>query len=175
GLDGFTTDYGVLLLVKIVGFLALGVAGYLHRERTIPALAPADGNARPGVFWRLVGVEVVLISAVMGVAVAMADTGPPVPQEPQEGLSPAAELSQYPVPPAPTLATWFTQWRAELLFGSVAVLLAVIYLRWVLRLRRRGDAWPISRTITWLIGALGFAYVTCSGPAVYGRLMFSAH
>lgn len=174
GLEGFSTDYGVLLLVKIVGFLALGGAGFLHRERTIPALAPA-GKARPGAFWRLVGVEVVVMSAVMGVAVALGDTGPPVPQEPQEGLSPAAELSQYPVPPAPTLATWFTEWRAELLFGSVAVLLAVMYLRWVLRLRRRGDRWPLSRTITWLVGALGFAYVTCSGPAVYGRLMFSAH
>lgn len=175
GLDGFSTDYGVLLLVKIVCFVALGVAGYLHRERTIPALAPEGGNARPGAFWRLVGVEVVVLSAVMGVAVALADTGPPIPQEPQEGLSPAAELSQYPVPPTPSVATWFTQWRAELLFGSVAVLLAVMYLRWVWRLRRRGDSWPISRTITWLIGAAGFAYVTCSGPAVYGRLMFSAH
>ena len=175
GLDGFSTDYGVLLLVKIVCFLALGVAGYLHRERTIPALVPDGGSARPGAFWRLVGVEVVVMSAVMGVAVALADTGPPVPQEAQEGLSPAAELSQYPVPPAPTLATWFTQWRAELLFGSVAVLLAVMYVRWVLRLRRRGDSWPLSRTIIWLVGTIGFAYVTCSGPAVYGRLMFSAH
>ena len=175
GLDGFGTDYGVLLLVKIVCFLALGAAGYLHRERTIPALAPVGGQARPGLFWRLVGVEVVVLSAVMGVAAALADTGPPIPQEAQEGLSPAAELSQYPVPPAPTVATWFTQWRAELLFGSVAVLLAVMYVRWVLRLRRRGDSWPLARTITWLTGAVGFAYVTCSGPAVYGRLMFSAH
>ncbi len=175
GLEGFATDYGVLLLVKIVGFLALGAAGYVHRERTIPALTPAGGKARPGLFWRLVGVEVVVMSAVMGVAVALADTGPPIPQEAQEGLSPAEELSQYPVPPAPTLATWFTQWRAELLFGSVAVLLAVMYVRWVLRLRRRGDSWPLARTITWLVGAVGFAYVTCSGPAVYGRLMFSAH
>lgn len=174
-LAGFATGYGVLLLVKIAGFVLLGGMGYVHRERTIPALTPTDGAGTPRAFWRLVGVEVVVMAAVMGVASALSDTQPPIPQEPQEGLSPAAELSQNPVPPPPTLATWFTQWRADLLFGGVAVLMVVMYLRWVVRLRRRGDSWPLSRTISWVIGAIGFGYITCGGAAVYGRLMFSAH
>src|SRR5699024_12007888 len=67
-LAGFGTAYGVLLLVKIVCFLALGTFSYLHRERTIPALAPTDGTGTPRAFWRLVGVEVVVMAAVMGVA-----------------------------------------------------------------------------------------------------------
>lgn len=172
---GLGTRYGVLLLVKIGCFLALGAIGYWHRQRTIPALAPVEGKSLPAAFWRLVAVEVVVMSAVMGVASALSDTRPPIPQEPQEGLSPAAELSQNPVPPAPTFARWFTEWRVDLLFGSVAVLMVVMYLLWVRRLRRRGDAWPLSRTITWVIGAAGFGYVTCGGPAIYGRLLFSAH
>src|SRR5690625_7776821 len=98
------------------------------------------------------------MAAVMGVASALSDTRPPIPQEPQEGLSPAAELSQNPVPPAPTLATWFTEWRGGLLFGGDAVLMAGMFLRWALRLRRRGGAWPLLRPISRGVGAVGFSY-----------------
>src|SRR5699024_10138462 len=175
GLGDFGSRYGILLLVKITAFLTLGLFGYVHRQRTIPALEASSAPGRSWAFWRLAGVEIVVMTAVMGVAVALADSRPPIPQDPQEGRSPAEEPSQRPVPPAPSLSTWFTEWVPELLFASVSVVLAVMYLRWLLRLRRRGDAWPVSRTITWLIGVIGFAYVTCGGPAVYGRLMFSAH
>lgn len=175
GLDDFASRYGVLLLVKMAAFITLGLFGYAHRQRTIPALEASSQPGRSRAFWRLAGVEVLVMTAVIGVAVALADSRPPIPQEPQEGISPAEELSQRPVPPAPTLSTWFTEWVPELLFASVSVVLAVMYVRWVLRLRRRGDSWPVARTITWLVGVVGFAYVTCGGPAVYGRLMFSAH
>ena len=175
GLGDFGSRYGILLLVKITAFLTLGLIGYAHRQRTIPALETSPAPGRSWAFWRLAGVEIVVMTAVMGVAVALADSRPPIPQEPQEGISAAEELSQRPIPSAPSLSAWFTEWVPELLFASVSVVLAVMYLRWMLRLRRRGDVWPLSRTISWLIGVLGFAYVTCGGPAVYGRLMFSAH
>ncbi|HZK05989.1 MAG TPA: CopD family protein, partial [Actinomycetaceae bacterium] len=48
--------YGRLLLVKIVLFSALGWAGWLHRNRTIPQL-----GERPGLFLRLATVEVVVM------------------------------------------------------------------------------------------------------------------
>ncbi|TDE99174.1 copper resistance protein CopD [Occultella glacieicola] len=172
-LSAFLTDYGLILLAKIAAFLLLGVFGYVHRERTIPKL-PADGGTR-AVFWRLAGVEVLVMAAATGLAVALAATGPPVAQEPVEGLSPAEVLSQYPVPPEPTLARWFTEWVPDLLFGTISLVLAVQYLRWVWRLRRRGDAWPVARTVVWLVAVAAFAWVTCGGPAVYGRIMFSAH
>ncbi|UFU06270.1 cytochrome c oxidase assembly protein [Ruania halotolerans] len=175
GWDGFLGAYGSLLLVKIAIFTILGVIGYVHRVRTIPRLQPRPDGGAPGAFWRLAAVEVLVMGAVMGVAVALADTGPPVPQEPQPNLSPAEELSQQPVPPEPTVARWFTESTPDLLFAFLAVTLAVVYLRWVLRLRRRGDSWPVGRTVVWLLGTAGFAYVNLGGAAVYGRLMFSAH
>jgi cytochrome c oxidase assembly factor CtaG/putative copper export protein len=171
--SGFLTDYGLILLAKIAAFVVLGVFGYLHRQRTIGRL-PADGGPR-AVFWRLAGVEVLVMAAATGLAVALASTGPPVAQVPVEGQSPAEVLSQYPVPPAPTLARWFTEWTPDLLFGTLSVVLAVQYLRWVWRLRRRGDSWPVHRTVIWIVAVAAFAWVTCGGPTVYGRIMFSAH
>ncbi|SEE69067.1 cytochrome c oxidase assembly protein [Ruania alba] len=175
GWDGFFGSYGALLLVKIAIFVGLGAIGYLHRVRTVPQLKPRPDGGAPRAFWRLAAVEVLVMGAVMGVAVALADTGPPVPQEAQENLSPAEELSQQPVPPPPTLGRWFTQGTPDLLFAYLAVTLAVVYLTWVLRLRRRGDTWPVTRTVVWLVGCAGFAYVNLGGAAVYGRILFSAH
>ncbi|MBZ2197139.1 cytochrome c oxidase assembly protein [Occultella gossypii] len=172
-LQGVLTDYGLILVAKMVAFAVLGVFGYLHRERTMPKLR-ADGLPG-GPFWRLAGVEVLVMAVATGLAVALGATGPPAPQPTEMGHGPTQMLSQFPVPPEPGVGRWFTQWTPDLLFGGLALVFAVIYLRWVLRLRRRGDQWPATRTASWLLAAGGLAWVTCGGPAVYGRIMFSAH
>jgi cytochrome c oxidase assembly factor CtaG len=61
------------------------------------------------------------------------------------------------------------------LFALLAVVMAVVYVRWVLRLRRRGDAWSAGRTASWLAGVAIFAWVTSGPPAVYGQVLFSVH
>lgn len=54
-------------------------------------------------------------------------------------------------------------------------ILAGTYALGVARLRGRGDAWPVLRTVCWFLGLAVLLWVTCSGPAAYGRVMFSAH
>ena len=50
-----------------------------------------------------------------------------------------------------------------------------MYVRWTLRLRRRGDAWPVGRTISWCLGILVLFWATNGGAAAYGHVLFSAH
>src|SRR5699024_11989682 len=50
-----------------------------------------------------------------------------------------------------------------------------VYLRWTLRLRRRGDDWPLWRAASWVGGWLLFVYFTSAGPGVYGKILFSWH
>jgi len=61
------------------------------------------------------------------------------------------------------------------LFLIPAVVLVVLYLAGVRRLRRRGDAWPVHRTVLWVIGWAIFIYATCGAPGQYGKVMFSLH
>src|SRR5690625_4629933 len=42
-------------------------------------------------------------------------------------------------------------------------------------LHRRGDAWPIHRTVVWVCAAVVFGYLNLGGPAVYGHVLLSAH
>jgi putative copper resistance protein D len=169
--------YGLLVLLKTIATVSLGVAGWWHRRSTLPKLTAAEDAAavaRP--FWRLVGGELVLFGATMGLAVALGRSSPPVPvdQAPPDA-TPAQLLTGYPLPPPLTAARWFTETRPDLLWLVVAAALGFVYLRGVVRLRSRGDAWPVGRTISWMLGLALLLYLTCGGPAAYGRVLFSVH
>lgn len=169
------TRYGVLLLVKVALFGVLGVLGLAHRRRVIGRLAGEDRAPATWLFWRLVLVELTVMGAVSGVAVALASSPPPVPDEPIADPTPAEIVTGHPLPPQPGTAEWLTQWRWDVLLASAAVAGLVVYLRWVLRLRRRGDAWPWARTASWVAGMVLFFWTTSGGPAMYGHVLFSAH
>ncbi|MDN5559674.1 MAG: bifunctional copper resistance protein CopD/cytochrome c oxidase assembly protein [Ruaniaceae bacterium] len=169
-LELFTTPWGRLLLAKIVLFGGLGVAGWMHRERTIPQL-----GERPRLFWRLAIAELAVMGAAGGIAVALSSSAPPVPQS--EVLDPSAvfALTSYPEPPFPTTLNWLTQWHPDPLYilgGTAAV---VVYVRWMLQLRGRGITWSGWRTASWIVGWALFVWVTCGGPYVYGVVLFSSH
>ncbi|MFD7975001.1 cytochrome c oxidase assembly protein [Streptomyces sp. NPDC059071] len=59
------------------------------------------------------------------------------------------------------------------LFGCLAAL--GLYGWGVTRLRGRGDAWPVSRTVLFAVGVLSIALVMCTGLNDYGMVMFSVH
>ncbi|MFF4170623.1 cytochrome c oxidase assembly protein [Streptomyces sp. NPDC001744] len=62
------------------------------------------------------------------------------------------------------------------LFFLVGCLAALGLYGWgVARLRRRGDAWPVSRTVFFAIGVLTIALVMCTRLNDYGMVMFSVH
>lgn len=175
--DGLRTRYGALLLVKLGLLVGLAGIGLLHRRRTVAALERRTAQPGPvtALFWRLVAVELVVMGAVSGVAVALASSAPPVPQEPPADPTPAYQVTGHPLPPEPTFERWFTQWRWDLLLACLTVAGVVVYWRWVRRLRARGDAWPWARTASWTTGLVLFGWTTSSGPATYGHVLFSAH
>jgi Predicted membrane protein len=58
---------------------------------------------------------------------------------------------------------------------ALAVLLFVSYLLGVVVLRRRGDRWPIGRTLWWSAGAVTLLLMTATGLDGYGMELFSVH
>ncbi|MFK0215775.1 MULTISPECIES: cytochrome c oxidase assembly protein [unclassified Streptomyces] len=62
------------------------------------------------------------------------------------------------------------------LFFLVGCLAALGLYGWgVLRLRRRGDAWPVGRTVLFTVGVLSVALMMCTKLNDYGMVMFSVH
>ncbi|MEV4945728.1 cytochrome c oxidase assembly protein [Streptomyces sp. NPDC053755] len=61
-------------------------------------------------------------------------------------------------------------------FFLVACLVGLALYGWgVARLRGRGDAWPVSRTVFFAAGVLSVALVMCTKLNDYGMVMFSVH
>ncbi|MGI5168572.1 cytochrome c oxidase assembly protein [Spirillospora sp. CA-253888] len=162
------TDYGRLALGKIVLFAALGWFGWWHRGRTLPALA----ERRPWAFTRLAAVEVTVMAATMGLAVALARTAPPAPAEEESAVK---ALIGYDMPPAITPGRLATLWTFDFFFAALVLVLAGVYLAGVVRLRRRGDSWPVMRTVAWFVGLISIVIVTQTGVARYAPVLFSVH
>jgi len=119
---------------------------------------------------RLAGIELVLLAGAMAMAVGQTHLPPPVflarPVTAQE------TLLGYNLAGAPTPLRLLTDWRIDLLFGPLAVLLAAGYL---LGVRRLHGAWPVGRTVSWLAGCLIVLMSTSSGIGRYAPAMFSMH
>ncbi len=165
--SGLASSYGLLVIGKFTALVMLGLAGFLHRRMTIARLDHA-----PGGFARLAVVEVLIMGATMGLAVALSRSAPP---SDQVSADPVAELLGYPNPAPITVGRYFTTFYPETLWLAVVLVLAGLYAAGVVRLARRGDRWPVSRTVFWGVGCLALLFVTNGGPAVYGRLQFSTH
>ncbi|MGW8885305.1 cytochrome c oxidase assembly protein [Streptomyces sp. NPDC055749] len=64
---------------------------------------------------------------------------------------------------------------ADPFFLAGCVLALALYGYAVLRLRRRGDGWPVNRTVFFVLGVLSIALVMCTRLNDYGMVMFSVH
>ena len=111
----------------------------------------------------------------MDLATAVLHTGgpmPPMPGMPGPGMSGPMWMPQAP----PTLGRLLA-WHPQPLpvEPAVCLLALLLYAAAVLRLRRRGDPWPLHRTAAWLAGVATIAAVTCTGIGGYGMALFSVH
>jgi putative copper resistance protein D len=75
----------------------------------------------------------------------------------------------------PTLAVLAFDWRVNILFLAMAIAGIGLYGFGVVRLRRRGDAWPVLNSIAWLSGWVVAVLTTSSGLGRYSGAVFSLH
>ncbi|GAA1762196.1 cytochrome c oxidase assembly protein [Agromyces humatus] len=172
-LDELASPYGGLVLVKVAALIALGCFGAVQRRFLIGRMTRGAGA---GPFWWLVVGELVFMGLASGVAAALARTATPVTEAAGSlARTPAEILTGEPLPPWPDYFRFFTEWKPDLLWIVACGFGIFFYIAGVLRLRRRGDHWPVYRAVLWVAGLLLLAYVTSGGVNVYEQYLFSAH
>ena len=168
--DLTSSRYGVLILIKISAFTALGVVGWAHRRVMLPRLTRGE----PRSFVRLALVEAGIMLATVGVAVALAATSPPEVDQ-VVPPSPAEIALGFPLPGPPSVTAILTSWRPDLLILTTLVTAAALYGVGVTRLRARGHNWPLTRIASWYAGLAVLAVGSLSGLSAYGRVSFGLH
>ena len=165
-----TTSYGQVLLIKTSLVVVLGVFGWIMRNRIIGTL----GNAsRASVFARIAGLELGVMFAALGLGVALASS--PIPRVEVQLPSLGESILGFPYPPSPTFSSVALTFHLDPLFFTAALVAGALYIVGVVRLRRRGDAWPIMRTVSWIVGLLIVIWCTSSGIALYAQVTVGLH
>ena len=170
--SALATPYGILVLAKTALLALLGVAGAMYRRRLI---AQGGADSKGGPFWTLVAVELALMGLASGIAAALARSEPPTGLAPTPVQTPARIMTGSDLPPELTPMRWLTQWDIDILWALAIMFGAFFYIAGVVRLRRRGDSWPMYRTVLWFVGLLLLLWVTCGPVNAYGDYLFSVH
>jgi putative copper resistance protein D len=152
-----TATAAVLTLVWLTDVASL----VFRRRRTLPAAGARDAVGA------LAMIAVVALIASMATQIA--------PRLLTRRLTPWDVFLGYALPDPPSVLRILTVWRFDPFLGVGTLVLAVGYTFGFLRLRRRGDSWPVGRLVAWDAGCLVLLFTSSSGVKAYGSAMFSVH
>jgi putative copper resistance protein D len=158
------SSYGLLLLGKsLLLVLIFFVAFNSHRRKS------GEVNERSLV--RQLTLEGALFATTMAMAVILGRTAPPEVKNSQD-IHPILGSV---MPEAPTLSRVLLGYEPNGLFLAILISLVALYIKGVVVLTRRGDKWPINRTIFFALGISVADFAVNGGLGLYSHVTFSFH
>lgn len=165
-----TTGYGQVTMMKVFIIIALAALGYIMRGRIIAGLDHISGRMA---FARVAGIELTIMMIAVGLGVALATS--PYPRTEQDLPTYGETLLGFPYPAPPTPEGVIFGGRIDPLFLSLSLIAAALYVIGYVRLRSRGDSWPIMRLVSWLLGISVVIWSTNAGISVYSQVSVGLH
>ena len=175
------TGYGLIVLTKFVAILCIGTIAFLMRRILLrknltgarTGQERRSDSAERGLLARIAALELTCLALALGLGLALASSAPPRFLIPFD--DPGEYLLGTSYPDAPTFASVTTGFRLEPLFLSLSLVAAALYAIGYLRLRRRGDSWPIARLVCWMVGIGLVIWCTNASIALYAQVSVGLH
>ena len=158
----WSTTYAYVVIAKIAMTLILIAIGYLHRRN----LAKRDRIDWVG-FARLIFAEALIM--ILTVAMGAWLSSNQAPERPTNAIS---EIS---TPPPPTWSRIFFSYEPDALMIGLLITAVALYIKGVVVLTRRGDKWPVGRTVSFALGVSAIDFATSGGLGLYAQFSFSYH
>jgi putative copper resistance protein D len=167
--EAWSSSYAYLVIAKVFLTAGLVAIGYLHRKN-LNNLSEIKGYK----FLQLILVEVVIMTLTLAIGSLLASSQPPVRES---GLTADRALSIVGVkmPPAPNLSRILLGYEPDALMMGLLIIAVALYIKGVMVLTRRGDKWPVGRTISFAIGISAVDFATSGGLGLYAHFSFSWH
>lgn len=165
--EALSSPYGTLIILKALALASLFIFGAWHRWFFL-------ARARRGYAW-FITVELAVLGAATGIAAGLARTPSPISEATLAVPTPAEILTGELLPPELTWSTYISAWRIDPIWLAVCAFGIFFYIAGTLRLRRRGDSWPVLRTISWTAGLVLLFWITNGGINAYEHVLFSQH
>ena len=165
----WSTSYAYVVILKSVITLVLLFFGYKHRNYLA---------AKPSVNWsamtRLISVEAGIMIFVTALGSWLSANQPPA-RGGEQPFNAALAVAGIQMPDAPSLKRILFEYDPDVLFIGLLILAVALYIKGVVLLSRRGDKWPVGRTISFALGISAIDFATSGGLGVYAHFAFSWH
>ncbi|MFZ4107938.1 MAG: cytochrome c oxidase assembly protein [Candidatus Planktophila sp.] len=167
--QAWTTAYAFVVIAKCIATVILIVIGYMHRKN----LANRQSIDWKG-FVNLVFAEaIIMISTVAMGAWLSSNQAPSRPTPPK--FDAAIAVTGISTPPPPTWSRIFFSYEPDALMIGLLITAIALYIKGVLVLTRRGDNWPVGRTVAFACGIGAIDFATSGGLGLYAHFAFSYH
>lgn len=167
--SAWSSDYARLVFLKILLTAVLIFFGYLNR-RQLKGSRKLNGKQ----LGRLLSVEVLIMAITTFVGSKLSTMQPPVRAD-SSALDPGLVIAGIATPPPPNLWRLISLYDPDALMIGVLVTAVALYIRGVIILTRRGDKWPVGRTVAFALGISAIDYATSGGLGVYAKFSFEYH
>ena len=165
----FDSTYGFIVLGKVAATVILLWIGYLHRK----TLSNKESINWAG-FARLISVEALIMVVTVIMGTWLSTTSSPDRPGTQE-FNPALSIVGIETPPPPTLSRILFSYEPNALMIGILTLMVALYVKGVIVLTKRGDKWPVGRTIAFALGITATDFATSGGLGLYAQFSFSYH
>jgi cytochrome c oxidase assembly factor CtaG len=166
--SAWSTSYARIVIAKAILTIVLLVLAYRNRK----SLQAGD---RTG--WSLLSRIIVVEAFIMGITLVLGSwlsaTQPPEGKE--VPFSAALSIVGYPTPQAPNLARLLTLYDPDALIIGLLITLVALYIKGVVILKKRGDSWPVGRTVAFALAISAMDFATSGGLGVYAKFSFEYH
>jgi putative copper resistance protein D len=156
--EAWDTTYARVIILKTILTGVLLFIGYLHRKNL---------SLREKIDWRsltrLITAEVVLMAAVTAIGTWLS-----LNASPDRVIEPV-------IPAAPTFSRILWAYDPDVFIIGLLVLAVALYIKGVIILKKRGDAWPVGRTVAFALGISAIDFATSGGLGVYAMYSFEYH
>ena len=156
--EAWDTTYARVIILKTIVTGVLLFMGYPHRKNL---------SLREKIDWRsltrLITAEVALMAAVTAIGIWLSLNASP------------DRVVESEIPAAPTFTRILWAYEPDVFFIGVLVLAVALYIKGVAVLKKRGDAWPVGRTVAFALGIAGIDFATSGGLGVYAMYSFEYH
>ncbi len=166
--EAWNSQYGNLVIYKIILSAILIFIGATHRKFIMRKLA---GSRQ---VYQLLIVEVLVMITAISVGAWLATSAPPLPANPRS-IGVAESIAGSPMLPAPSLQNILWTYVPDAAFLGILILITALYIRGVVILSKRGDKWPVGRTISFALAVAATDFATSGGLGAYAHFAFSYH
>jgi len=164
----FNSLYALLVLLKVLLTLLLVYFGVRHRRYI------ASKSEQSLAIFQLLTAEIMVMAMTVAIGGWLSTTQPPVAAK-QTEPSDALILTGLNMPAKPNMSRLFWMYTPDGIFLGLLLIATALYIRGVVLMSRRGDKWPVGRTVSFAIGVGMTDYATSGGLGIYSHFAFSFH